>query len=216
MSQDPVFTWIWIFKARSHLTLEFTRTYSQVGNRGCKPENNISTSVLWCSLSMQNGKILLKIWIFSPSFLRWHHWQHWTYILHGSSCLYPQGDEAEAGPGPQLHSTRSMLPGPRGLGVCELPAITSDTAHGMARDGKLEIIWPGPRRPLPGTVKPPQKINGGNFSIEEREGSPNLANLLDVWPRLPTPWFFLVITHWCLYLWKESNRPRNTDFFLLV
>ena len=67
------------------------------------------------------------------------------------------------------------LPGPRGLGVCELPAITSDTAHGMARDGKLEIIWPGPRRPLPGTVKPPQKINGGNFSIEEREGSPNLA-----------------------------------------
>lgn len=110
MSQDPVFTWIWIFKARSHLTLEFTRTYSQVGNRGCKPENSISTSVLWCSLSMQNGKILLKIWIFSPSFLRWHHWQHWTYILHGSSCLYPQGDEAEAGPGPQLHSTRSMLP----------------------------------------------------------------------------------------------------------
>lgn len=97
----------WIFKARSHLTLEFTRVPSQVGNRGCQLETVSSPPLSFDLHRIQKiGNSYLKICIF-------HHPMKVGNAgnTRPTSCLaapVTPADEAEAGTGPHLHSTGSV------------------------------------------------------------------------------------------------------------
>ena len=175
-----MFTSTRIFKARSRLTLQFTRAHSQVGNRGCKLEK-VSFPPLCFVLHgiCKTGDSYLKSGFFTILYKlaslatlgRCSAWQHLSV---------PPAYEAEAATGPQLHSTRSMLPAwPRRLQSLWAPLhYISHSPRGGKRRERGDNLT-GPRVSLAGTVTPPHKINGDNCSTEERKKLPEFSLSLD-------------------------------------